>query len=268
MFAGIQALHLPDTKVTEPFDGLLGMFYTKLVSQYQQDSAWFAEHAAPQPSEVLDLCCGGGRSVVALAAAGHRVTGVDISAAQLAAAEKRVADKGVADRVDLLRDDVTTLNLGRTFNAVVIGGLSLTLFQGPQRAALLNTVRTHLAPGGRLLFDHTPVRSGETELEQVLTLPVKLRDRAGFVLVGTLRQPDSATQFTNMYGELVDGTGHTRRYLTGFRFRIDNQAQIAEELTAAGLTARAVHDDPMTASKGKASPFATRQYVIAEQADR
>ncbi|MBM7167522.1 class I SAM-dependent methyltransferase [Streptomyces sp. G44] len=244
------------------------MFYTKLVSQYQQDSAWFVEHSVPQPSDVLDLCCGGGRSVVELAAAGHRVTGVDLSAVQLVAAEKHAADKGVADRVELLREDITTLNLGRTFNTVVIGGLSLTLFQGPQREALLNTVRTHLAPGGRLLFDHTPVRNGEMEREQVLTLPVKLRERSGFVLVGTRRQPDSATQFTNMYGELIDDTGHTQRYLTGFRFRIDSQAQVAKELAAAGLAVREVHDDPMTATEGKASPFATRQYVIVEQASR
>lgn len=270
MFAGIEALNLPDTKVTEPFDGLLGMFYTKLVSEYQHDSAWFAEHAAPRPGNVLDLCCGGGRSVVELVAAGHRVTGVDLSAAQLAAAGKRVADRGMADRVELLREDVTTLGLGRTFDAVVIGGLSLTLFEGPQREALLDTVRTHLAPGGRLLFDHTPVRDGDgdVELEQVLSLPIRLRERSGFVLVGTLRQPGSAIQFTNMYGELIDSTGHTRRHLTGFRFSIDSQAVVAEQLAAAGLAVRDVHDDPMTALESKASPFATRSYVIAEHAGR
>ncbi|MFI2372068.1 methyltransferase domain-containing protein [Streptomyces sp. NPDC018833] len=264
-FAGIGALNLPNTRLVEPFDGILGMFYTKIVNQAEQDSAWFAEQAVPAgPGKVLDLCCGGGRSAVELARAGHEVTAVDISPIQLAATQKRAAEFGVTDRMTFVRADVTTLDLDQVFDAVVIGGLSVTLFDGDARTALLRTVARHLAPSGRLLFDHTPAQPGEQESEKVFAVPIKLRERSGFVLVGTLRQPASRTQFTNMSAELTDEEGRTTRHLTGFRFWIDSTESVTEELGRHGLTVVAAHQDPEGRTEHQ-SPATMRELVVAER---
>ncbi|MFJ9008630.1 methyltransferase domain-containing protein [Streptomyces canus] len=265
LFAGIGALNLPNTRLVEPFDGILGMFYTKIVNQAEQDGAWFAEQAVPSGvGRALDLCCGGGRSAVELARAGHEVTAVDISPVQLAAAQKRAAESGVTDRMSFVRADVTTLDLKRQFDAVVIGGLSVTLFDGDRRTALLRTVARHLAPGGRLLFDHTPAQPGEQEAEKVFAVPIKLRERSGFVLVGTLRRPASRTQFTNMSAELTDEEGRTTRHLTGFRFWIDSTESVSEELGRYGLSVVAAHQDPEARTEPQ-SPSAVREFVVAER---
>jgi SAM-dependent methyltransferase len=267
-FAGIGALGLPGTKLVSPFDGILGMFYTQNVNQADQDTAWFARHALPSdrgPGRVLDLCCGGGRSAVALAAAGHEVTAVDISPVQLAAAQKRAAEFGVVERMTFVHEDVTTLDLGSQFDAVVIGGLSVTLFSGTARKALFETVLRHLAPEGRLLFDHAPARPGEPEAEKTFAVPIRLRDRSGFVLVGTLRQPAESVQFTNMMAELDDADGRTVRHLTGFRFWIDTTEQVTAELAGYRLTVTGTHQDQEEQPDGR-SALGCREFVTAERA--
>ncbi|MFF0783265.1 SAM-dependent methyltransferase [Streptomyces sp. NPDC003720] len=262
-FAGIHALALPRTVVSPPFDGLLGIFYTKLVSMSPQDPAWFVAHTDSAPGDVLDLCCGGGRTSVALAAAGHRVTGVDLSPVQISAAEKRAAEHGVADSMTWLTADVTDLRLGRTFDTVVIGGLSLTLFDGSQRTALLEVVRRHLAPGGRVLLDHTPAQEDESATEHVITLPLTLGERRGFVLLGARRQPADGVQLTNMYAEIVDADGRTERHLTGFRFRVGSSVGLVRELAEHGLVVHKRLQDPQALESTALTPYPVRELVVA-----
>ncbi|MFD5751092.1 SAM-dependent methyltransferase [Streptomyces sp. NPDC127033] len=266
-FAGIGGLGLPTTKLVTPFDGIMGMFYTRSVNQSVQDSSWFAGQAVSGKGTVLDLCCGGGRSAVELARAGNEVTAVDISPVQLAAARNRAAEYGVTGNMSFVHADVTALDLGQEFDAVVIGGLSVTLFREETRTALFDTVSRHLRPGGRLLFDHTPAQPGEGEFEKIFTVPIRLRERPGFVLVGTLRRPAEGIQFTNMCAELSDEEGRTVRHLTGFRFWIDSTESMAGQLARHGLTIAGTHLDPESGTNGDI-PTAAREFVIAERASR
>ncbi|GHI89980.1 hypothetical protein Sxan_73440 [Streptomyces xanthophaeus] len=265
--AGIHAMGLPHTTVSPPFEGILGAFYTKLVSASDRDADWFLEHAGPSDGDVLDLCCGGGRTAVAFARAGRRVTAVDLSTLQLAAAERLAAQRGVSGSVTWIQADVTGLDLGRTFSTIVIAGLSITLFEGEARKAFLDVVRRHLSPGGRIVFDHTPVPTGEAAAEQTITLPVTLGERGGFVLVSTRRVPEERVQFTNMYAEIIDGSGRTQRHLTGFRFRVDTVDDLAAQLAGHGLAVKRRHRDPQAQDTGAPTPFATRELVVAESVD-
>ena len=126
-FAEIDRLDLPETHRSAPFEGLLGTFYTKIVTRATEDSAWFAEHVGePRPTGVLDLCCGGGRSVLEFARKGWQVTGVDRSRTQLASARDLLAGAGpdVTSRVSLVREDVFSVDLGRAFDVRTRAGLA------------------------------------------------------------------------------------------------------------------------------------------------
>ena len=269
-FAEIERLALPETKLSPPFEGVLGTFYSKLVGAAHDDTSWFVDHAGRSTGgDVLDLCCGGGRTAVALARRGWRVTAVDRSPTQLSLARARCRDAGddVEDRVRILAGDVSSLDLDRSFDAVVIGGLSMTLFCADQRAGLLEVVRRHLALGGRLLFDYAPVAPGEREAELVLALPMRVGGQSGFVLVGGQREPDRRRHRTNLYGELVGADGRTRRWLTGFEFRLDEPSGMLAELAGHGFTVRDVDDRPGSDVHGEPdSPFGARGYVLAEAA--
>ncbi|GJM79193.1 hypothetical protein HMSSN139_16890 [Paenibacillus sp. HMSSN-139] len=106
----------------------------------------------PAPgAKVLDLCCGMGRHSLALAEAGYRVTGVDLSEVLLREA-KRLDTEG---RVTWHQADMRRLPLlNGEFDAVVNLFTSFGYFREDveQIKALQEAARV-LKPGGRLLLD-------------------------------------------------------------------------------------------------------------------
>lgn len=102
-------------------------------------------------SQALEIGCGTGLNFRYLLEyldpqAGH-LTGVDFSADMLARAARRVARQGWPN-VKLIQADATTLDLGRTFDAVFFG-YSLTMI--PDWRAALQRAGEHLVPGGTLV---------------------------------------------------------------------------------------------------------------------
>ncbi|MEZ5141973.1 MAG: class I SAM-dependent methyltransferase [Acidimicrobiales bacterium] len=97
------------------------------------------------PSSVLDAGCGTGRVAIELARRGVDVVGVDLDASMLATARRRAPD------LAWLAADLTTLDLGRTFDVVVLAG-NVPLFTPPGSVpALVQRCATHVAPGGHLV---------------------------------------------------------------------------------------------------------------------
>lgn len=97
------------------------------------------------PASVLDAGCGTGRVAVELARRGVGVVGVDVDASMLATARSR------DPAVTWVEHDLATLDLGRTFDVVVLAG-NVPLFTPPgTHAALAAGVARHVAPGGRLV---------------------------------------------------------------------------------------------------------------------
>jgi SAM-dependent methyltransferase len=113
-----------------------------------------AFRAAGRPvRSVLDLGCGTGAHAVRLARRGYTVVGVDISSPMLELARQRATEAGVSD-VDLVLGDVRDVRLDRTFDAVIcmFAVLGYQTTDDDVRATL-ETVRWHLNPGGRFVFD-------------------------------------------------------------------------------------------------------------------
>lgn len=97
------------------------------------------------PSSVLDAGCGTGRVAVELARHGIEVVGVDADESMLATARR------VAPQIDWVHADLTELELGRTFDVVVMAG-NVPLFTPPgTEAALVAGVARHVAAGGLLV---------------------------------------------------------------------------------------------------------------------
>lgn len=126
---------------------------------FSDDLALYREFAARGDGPALELGCGTGRVLTALAAAGRDVTGVDISPAMLAAARERVARAGVGARVTLVRDDIRRLDaLGDARFALAFSAINSFLHletQADQLAALAAVAR-HLTPGGLFVADLFP----------------------------------------------------------------------------------------------------------------
>lgn len=104
------------------------------------------------PSSVLDAGCGTGRVARELARRGVDVVGVDLDDEMLATARRRGPD------LEWHLGDIASVDLGRTFSAVVAAGnVMILLGQGTESAVVAN-LAAHIEPGGHLVagFQDSP----------------------------------------------------------------------------------------------------------------
>lgn len=107
---------------------------------------------------ILELGAGTGRLAVPLAAAGHRVTAVDVDPTMLDRLRRRARDEGpaVVGRLELVEADLLALEpSGEPMHRLAFIGLN-SLFLLSDRAAQLGAFRAmarHLAPGGLAVAD-------------------------------------------------------------------------------------------------------------------
>lgn len=95
---------------------------------------------------VLDLGCGTGRLAEPLAGLGHPVTGVDNSTEMLAELRRAIG----------VRADVTTLDLGTRFSAVLLMSHFVDTADDGFVAAVLGTVRRHVRDDGFAVVERHP----------------------------------------------------------------------------------------------------------------
>lgn len=94
---------------------------------------------------VLDAGCGTGRVTRELAARGLEVAGVDLDPVMLATGMRK------APQLNWLVADLETVDLGRTFDAILMAGnVMIFLTPGSEGRVLANLAR-HLVPGGLVI---------------------------------------------------------------------------------------------------------------------
>lgn len=113
---------------------------------------FYVEEAGGPGQRVLDLACGSGRFTAPLAKSGALVIGGDLAEPMLARARSAMAERGAS--ADFVQLDMRDFVLGRHFDAIVIAANSLMhLHSRADFMRAFSTIRQHLAPGGKLLFD-------------------------------------------------------------------------------------------------------------------
>jgi SAM-dependent methyltransferase len=115
-----------------------------------QDTDFYLSLAGLRPSRVLDLGCGTGTLCCALAERGHRVTGVDPSAAMLAVARR----KPHAEKVRWVESSAQSYRSQQRFDLMVMTGHAFQiLLTDADTLAVFQTICGHLKAGGRVAFE-------------------------------------------------------------------------------------------------------------------
>ena len=115
-----------------------------------KDTDFYLALAGLRPCSVLDLGCGTGTLCCALAELGHKVTGVDPAAAMLAVAKR----KPQAEGVEWIESRAQNYKSQRRFDLIVMTGHAFQiLLTDADALAVLETMRGHLKPRGRVAFE-------------------------------------------------------------------------------------------------------------------
>jgi SAM-dependent methyltransferase len=131
-------------------------FYDVEMAGFTSDLPFYLS-LLPPAANILELGCGNGRLARALAAAGHSVTGIDISAPMLASA----AALG-GEHITYVRMDMAEFMVPDRFDAVIIAYNTLNLLGNlPIIERCLKRTRGHLKEGGQLLLQTFQPRPDE-----------------------------------------------------------------------------------------------------------
>jgi trans-aconitate methyltransferase len=98
-----------------------------------------------QPFSVLDAGCGTGRIAIELAHRGIEIVGVDLDARMLDQARRQAPD------LDWRLGDLATINLGRSFDLILLAGNVMLFLTPGTEAQVLRNLVGHLAPTGMLV---------------------------------------------------------------------------------------------------------------------
>jgi SAM-dependent methyltransferase len=140
------------------YDSFIAEYYddSPVVAGRKQDVVFYREAARLCGDPVLELGCGTGRVTLAIAEAGYRITGLDLSQRMLDRAAARRAALGAEARgnVRFVRGDMTSFHLGDKFRLVIIPFRPFQhLLETAQQIDCLQCARQHLVNGGRLILD-------------------------------------------------------------------------------------------------------------------
>ncbi|MFI6513072.1 SAM-dependent methyltransferase [Streptosporangium sp. NPDC050855] len=137
-------------------------FFTELPNEFWRravppeataaEADFIERHLGLRPaSRILDSPCGSGRHTLALAARGHRVSGVDISAEAIGYARRAAAEAGLD--VELAVADMRDVPRDGSFDAAVCMGNSFGYLDLTGAREFVAALAAAVRPGGGLVVD-------------------------------------------------------------------------------------------------------------------
>jgi SAM-dependent methyltransferase len=131
-------------------------YYEQTYRRRRADVELYLSMAERFGGPVLELGAGTGRVSRALASAGFEVVGVDASEAMIDEAERKRAkmSRRDRDRLSFVLGDLFEARIGRRFPLVISPfNVFMHVYDRRELGLALETVRSHLAPGGHFVFD-------------------------------------------------------------------------------------------------------------------
>ena len=194
----------------------LADLYDLQYAHYRDDLAFYTRLADDYGGPVLELGAGTGRVSAALARARHEVVALEPSSEMIARGKKRLEEMGLTN-VTYHQGDMRSAHLERTFPLVVAPFNTLMhLYTLADQDAALQTVREHLAPGGRFAFDLYTPNFGELNVLRLEPEWEHVGGEHGDLFLLQTQDPDTQTLTSHYFLDKTDEHGVLKRQ----RFRL------------------------------------------------
>ncbi len=129
--------------------------YDSIYSYVREDVPFYVSEATKSGGPVLEMGCGTGRVTVPIAQSRVDVVGLDNSMSMLDVARRKAQQiKSRQGEIEFVQGDMRDFSLGKKFPLIVIpfrGFLALMTVEDQIRC--LSTIKKHLEPDGRLIFN-------------------------------------------------------------------------------------------------------------------
>lgn len=219
IFAKLKRLDIYDSaQPVDLYGHALADFYNRFVGDYAADIPVFQRLLPSRDSRVLDLACGSGRVGIALAREGYTVDGVELSQDMLDLVDLNLTHEkpAVRERLSFVRGDMSGFEMPHQYDLILIGVTSISLLLTPeQRAGLFASVKRHLKPEGRFVFDVLDFEDGRwkrfDDHQDVWAREVE--EGQDFAIIGQKFFPERGIFTFNVYRELISWSGETVRTL-------------------------------------------------------
>lgn len=150
-------------------------YFEAQYAHYTEDLPLWLELAREIPGPVLELGCGSGRVLLALAAAGLPVVGIDRDPGMLARAASHLTQE-LSERVSLHHADIRDFNLGQRFHLAISPCNTFAFLPEDDLREAAARVLRHLLPGGRLVLELPPETQAFTQLTDDTELRAAFED--------------------------------------------------------------------------------------------
>lgn len=229
-------------------------FYDYVVPyRERQDVGFFVELARQTGGPVLEIGCGTGRVLIPTARAGIEMTGLDASPAMLAVCGRKLAleSEDVRSRVTVVEGDMRRFHFRREFRLVTIPFRAFQhLVTVEDQLACLDSIRRHLASGGRLALDvfnpSLPMLLDERALEELnreppFTMPDGRQVLRRHHIVS--RDLFNQTEEIELIYRVSYPDGHDERFVHHFTFRYFFRFEVEHLLARTGFEVEQFYAD-------------------------
>ncbi|HAT72678.1 MAG TPA: hypothetical protein DCS63_07665 [Elusimicrobia bacterium] len=129
-----------------------GAQYDAFNQPFADDVKFMLAEAKKARGPVLELACGTGRLTIPLKKAGIDITGLDLAVPMLRQARAKAAGAGV--KIDFVAGDARKFRFKKRFKLIFMAFNSMQhIGRREDIESLFSCVSSHLAPGGRFIFD-------------------------------------------------------------------------------------------------------------------
>ncbi len=214
----------------------LAELYDLQYRNYRDDLPFYTRLADDYGGPVLELGAGTARVSAALARAGHEVVALEPSPEMTRRGQVRLGAESL-NSVTYVQGDMRKVRLERQFPLIIAPFNTLMhAYTLSDQDATLQTVKTHLAPGGRFAFDLYTPNFNELNVLRLEPEWTHVGGEQSELFLLQTHDPDTQTLTSHYFLDTTDETGILRRQRSTLTQRYFYRFELARALIQNGFS--------------------------------